>query len=1474
MTITVLQASDEIQVNSVTADNQVAPSLTKLPDGGWLVTWSSSVGGADDTDIFMQRYDALGQPLYKDQNGAAMDVRVNVTTVGTQISSKVTVLKDGGWIVTWRSDAAGGDIYQQRYNALGEPQLKDENGNVVDRIVNAYQSYEQSDATVTGLADGGWLVTWQSGLLDGSGFAIAQQRYNALGEPQFKDENGNAVDKIVNATTAGQQTCPVVTALPEPDRGWIVVWQNGPDGSTDVYMQRYDALGEPQFKDLNGNAVDIRVNVTTAYDQGYPSVTTLSDGGWLVTWQSNNQDGSLNGIYQQRYNALGEAQFKDAGGNPVDIKVNDFTLNDQTKPSVTALDNGGWVVSWASQSDVYQRVYNPDGTTSGPDLVVPAGLGSTWNKAPNVTTLDDGRWVVTWQTLDQDQYPGNGISQRIFKTSGDILTTAQEIAVGTGADETLRVAANGLSSGDHLDGAGGTDTLLMIESGTLDVRNPARFTGFEILQGSAGDDHVIGNADRLQELITLDGGAGNDSLILSDSGYFDLAGKTLIGFEKITLAPQEYATVNVTSAATALLVHGEGEHDKVVLSGGVFTDEELLQLTVNGIESVLDDSGPRTVELPVLAFIDGDAVSVTDGGTARLDLGANARINSKISQAYLLVKISNRASGEDRLGIAESSGVTLSNGVAVGSSVAVDGTVIGTIMQDGSGAAGLKVNFLPAATSALIQKLVQALTYINTNDVDPSTIARTILVTLGDSGGATNTATVTVDVTADNDVPELTVPGGSASGLDTDLLSPFAGVTLKDVDSPTLVLTITPDDKAKGTFANLGLGQIDPATGAYVITGSAAQITTALRFLQFDPAKRPHAAAGTIESTIFKISVSDGELADIVATVNLDVTAANRAPSDIALDGETVLEMAEAGAVIGALSAADSNAGESFAFSLVNDADGRFEIVGDRLRVKDGSRLDYETASTHTIKVRVTDQGRSGLSFDRAFTIRVTNDPSDDPVPNRAPTDIKVDGGTTVAINESTPAGDFIGVLSATDPDGDDIVSYALAEPSAFFDVVKDNGIWKLKLKAGVDYETASQRQHILKVTASDGVLTSSAQHITVNVTNDPSDDPPGGNTAPRVSVAAGTGTTQAVDNGGGVAPFTGVTFQDDDINDELTLRISFAAADGDIEGLGNLRAEVVDGVKTYTLKGTAAVLNTLVDFLTFNPTDRTGGVAGSKITTAFTIAVTDEAHAAPASETVHVETTVANRSPNGVALSAASVLEMAGAGTPVGTLSATDPNAGESFAFSLVDDADGRFEIVGNQLRVRDGGRLDYETASAHTVTVRVTDQGGSGLSHDETFRIVVGDVLETLDGTKGKDVLSGGIGRDRISGGLGNDILSGGAGADIFVFNARLGTAATDRKVNFDTIADFDVKDDVIWLDNAIFKKLGQGTELSPGRLNKGFFTIGSKAKDKNDYLVYDKKTGILSYDADGSGKGQAIEFAKLGKNLKMTEASFLIV
>jgi hypothetical protein len=75
--------------------------------------------------------------------------------------------------------------------------------------------------------------------------------------------------------------------------------------------------------------------------------------------------------------------------------------------------------------------------------------------------------------------------------------------------------------------------------------------------------------------------------------------------------------------------------------------------------------------------------------------------------------------------------------------------------------------------------------------------------------------------------------------------------------------------------------------------------------------------------------------------------------------------------VIGLLSASDNNTNDTHTFTLINNAGGRFAIVNNQLVVADGSLLDYETNTQHTIRVKATDN--TGLSYENNLTIFISN---------------------------------------------------------------------------------------------------------------------------------------------------------------------------------------------------------------------------------------------------------------------------------------------------------------------------------------------------------------------------------------------------------------------------------------------------------------------------------------------------------------------
>jgi VCBS repeat-containing protein len=179
-----------------------------------------------------------------------------------------------------------------------------------------------------------------------------------------------------------------------------------------------------------------------------------------------------------------------------------------------------------------------------------------------------------------------------------------------------------------------------------------------------------------------------------------------------------------------------------------------------------------------------------------------------------------------------------------------------------------------------------------------------------------------------------------------------------------------------------------------------------------------------------------------------------------------------------------------------------------------------------------------------------------------------------------------------------------------------------------------------------------------------------------------------------------------------------------------------------------------------------------------------------------------------------------------------------------------------GGNDRVEGGSGRDVVKAGAGNDIIR----GDSG-----NDRLYGGNGDDSLGGGKGDDILRGQNGDDWLSGRAGFDKLLGGKGEDKFVFETA------PHRSSKDVIQDFKVADDTIYLAKAAFKRLGHET----GDLDASMFRVNhtGRAKDKDDHIIYDKDSGILYYDADGSGKGAAVAFATISEKLKLTNDDFYV-
>jgi Ca2+-binding RTX toxin-like protein len=161
------------------------------------------------------------------------------------------------------------------------------------------------------------------------------------------------------------------------------------------------------------------------------------------------------------------------------------------------------------------------------------------------------------------------------------------------------------------------------------------------------------------------------------------------------------------------------------------------------------------------------------------------------------------------------------------------------------------------------------------------------------------------------------------------------------------------------------------------------------------------------------------------------------------------------------------------------------------------------------------------------------------------------------------------------------------------------------------------------------------------------------------------------------------------------------------------------------------------------------------------------------------------------------------------------------------------------------------------------------SGVGDDRVFGNQGNDTLsgeggnDRVYGSSGDDNIHGGGGNDRLHGGWGKDLLRGGEGEDAFVFYS------TPTRTNIETVRDFSVADDILWLDNKVFTALG-----SAGRLKSSAFWTGDEAHDATDRVIYDRNEGVLYYDRDGSGAAEQVILAKLSTGLRMTNQDVLVI
>jgi len=545
-----------------------------------------------------------------------------------------------------------------------------------------------------------------------------------------------------------------------------------------------------------------------------------------------------------------------------------------------------------------------------------------------------------------------------------------------------------------------------------------------------------------------------------------------------------------------------------------------------------------------------------------------------------------------------------------------------------------------------------------TNSLDyESDSSYSVRIQVTDSGGATFEEAVTISVTNVNEAP-------------TDI-------------------SLTPNSIAEGQAAGTAVGTlsaVDPDAGdsfTYeLVAGDGSTDNAAFTIVNDELLADETLDYDAQDSYSVRVRATDNSGLTFSKALTITVEEVNVAPTDISLSATSIAENAGANAVVGSLSATDDNASQTFTYALVtgegDDDNGSFTVNGNELRA--ASSFDYEAKSSYSVLIRVTDSGSPGLTFEKPFTITVTD-------VNEAPTDISLSAST---LAENAGADAVVGTLSAIDPDAGDAFTYALVAG----DGGDDNGSFaidgnQLRTTSSLDFEAKNSYSVLIRVTDDGSPARSYEEAFTITATNV--------NEAPTDIALTPSGIAEGQAAGTAVGTLSAV---DPDAGDSFAYAL--VAGDGGEDNAA------------FTIVGDELRANETLDYdeqdsyaVRVQATD-SGGLVFEK---PLTISVTE-----------------VNESPTDISLSSTSIEENAGANAVVGTLSATDANASQTFTYALVsgegDDDNGSFTVNGNQLRATSS--LDYEAQSSHSVLIRVTDSGSPALTFDKAFTITVTDVNE----------------------------------------------------------------------------------------------------------------------------------------------------
>jgi hypothetical protein len=355
-----------VAVSTATSDQELPEAVTDGA-GGSIVVWRDLRNG--NFDVFAQRMSTAGAPLWT-VNGVAV-----CTQLGDQDYPQIVSDGAGGAIIVWQDSRSGtADIYAQRLNALGAPQW------TADGIGVCTVAGVQELPRIGSDGAGGAIIAWRD-LRSGLNIDLMAQRLNSAGTALWTAGGvvvstaggGPATPRIVASaggggilvwddirtgdfnifaqrlegvagaaqwTANGATICSAVSTqtracvAPDGAGGAVMAWSDYRNGNSDIFAQRVDSAGAPQWT-ADGVVVCSAVN-----NQDFSQLVPDGAGGAFLVWEDARNGVSNKDIFAQRINGSGVSQW-----TPDGIAVCLAAAN-QSLAQIISDGAGGVVIAW------------------------------------------------------------------------------------------------------------------------------------------------------------------------------------------------------------------------------------------------------------------------------------------------------------------------------------------------------------------------------------------------------------------------------------------------------------------------------------------------------------------------------------------------------------------------------------------------------------------------------------------------------------------------------------------------------------------------------------------------------------------------------------------------------------------------------------------------------------------------------------------------------------------------------------------------------------------------------------------------------------------------------------------------------------------------------------------------------------------------------------------------------------------------